>query len=260
MTIDDPKDPILEEVDDDLDLEGEEEVEGGEEAAPEGEQSLEPGAPIPEATPQSEPRVQTRGERRIQKLANRAKAAEAEAAQYRQYLLEMQRQQLSPSRQEPTQPQGVDPQQELQMVAQMGEAERLQYFLQRGQQETQAVTRRLELQMAVNKDASDYAAHVASDPEFYGQYQPQVETVFQDTLRRGAPIDRVRIESFLIGEKVKKDREDALKKARKAGAQRIAAQRTKPGSGRGTVTAAGPRSSESASETLRRRLENREYS
>ena len=257
--VDDPRDPLIE-GDDDLedDLEGIGEGEEGETGEGDGEpqpQPVEPQEPLPAEQP-----VMSKAQRRIRGLIERNKAMEAENAQYRQHLLDLQKQSLGQSPQQPQQQQGMTQQEELAYLSQLDEAQRLQYFLQRGQQETQATTRRLELQMAVQKDASDYSAFVAADPEFRRAYSAQVETLFNESLRRGQPIDRVRIHHFLVGEKVAKDREAALQKAKRQGATRIAAQRTRPGSGRSTVGAEpGSGRSKSAEDTLRERLEGGAY-
>lgn len=166
----------------------------------------------------------SRGEARIQRLANEAKAAREEAAAARREAEELRRQQWQRQEQ-------ISAAEEEQRRALMTDAERSAYDLNKVRNEFSAQLRQTQLQSQFTADKMAYESKAASRP-VYAKHADEVERRFQEQVRRGAPVERETILKHLLGEL-------ALNMAAQPSAQRrqarnrVESQRVAAGSGKG---------------------------
>jgi hypothetical protein len=195
---------------------------------------------------------QSGASQRIQQEITRRKKLEIENEEYRRHILDMQR------RDAVTRPITEDPEEERRRLEFMDEGQRIQYLVDKGIRSYQTDVSRLELQMNINADKIGFGSYIASNPQFK-KYTDEVETEFSKALQKGSPKSRAEILTNLIGEEVIKKGSIALKNARQTGQDNIRRQQTRPANTRSGV-AGSTRRTETAEETLRRRLAGGEYS
>ncbi len=168
----------------------------------------------------------SRGETRIQRLANEAKAAREEAAAARREADTLRRSQQQAS-------QHLTEQQERERLALMTPEERTTYQLDRMQRTTQQQLREMEFRTQNLTDKAAFDAKATIHPT-YQKYQEEVEDKFQDLLQKGTPTDRETILKFMLGERALQNASiSKLRKAAQAGQNRVAAQSTKPTNAKG---------------------------
>ena len=168
----------------------------------------------------------SRGETRIQRLANEAKAAREEAAEARREAAALRRSQEQAS-------QHLTEQQERERLALMTPEERMGYVLDKSQRDTQRQLREMEFRTQNLTDKAAFDAKASIHPT-YAKYQEPVEAKFQELLSKGTPTDRETILKFMLGERaLQAAGPNGRSKAAKTGQSRVAAQTVKPGSAKG---------------------------
>lgn len=166
----------------------------------------------------------SRGEARLQKLANEAKAAKEEAARARRETEELRRQQWQAS-------QTVTEQQERERLALMTPEERAEYRIEKMQRELAVSRQQDRIQTAALLDKTAYDAKATINPT-YAKFKDEVEARFQDQLAKGQPVEREVILKFLLGERALNGAVNSGKAA-KAAKSRVEAQKVSSGSGKG---------------------------
>jgi hypothetical protein len=186
--------------------------------------------------------------RRILQEVQRRKVLEAELAQAR-----YQQAELARRLQQPIQ----DPAERQRRLAEMEPDERFQFLLTERDQALQAHINRLEFQMVQHTDKSSFETYLAANPEFK-KYDQDVERIFHEAVQKGQPQSRTVILSWLIGEEVRTRGAKAVAAAKKAGAENIRKQVTRPVSAKSNV-AAGDTRKMTAEERLKFNLERGAY-
>lgn len=244
--VDDDGEPLDVEGNDDAPLEGEDgaeviEAESEEEQLDEQSETGEALAAV---------REQSASSKRIQQEIARRKKLEAENEEYRRHILDMQR------RDAVTRPITEDPDEERRRLEYMDEPQRVQYLIDKGIRGYQTDVRRLELQMNINADKIGFSSFLSSNPQFK-KYADEVETEFNQALQKGQPRNRGDILTSIIGNDVIKKGSAALSKAKQIGSDNLRRQQTRHTTTRSGVS--GTRRTETAEETLKRRLAQGEY-
>lgn len=223
----------------------------GDQGDAEGADAGDGGEPVGDGEALAAVRHESAASRRIQQEIARRKQLEKENNEYRQHILNMQR------RDAVTKPITEDPEEERRRLEFMDEPQRVQYLVDKGIRSYQADVHRLELQMNINSDKIGFSSFIAANPHLK-KYADDVETEFNQALQKGQPKSRADILTSLIGHEVIKKGSAALKTAKQAGQDNIRRQQTRPSNTRSGVTGTGKRS-ETAEETLKRRLAQGEY-
>jgi hypothetical protein len=216
---------------------------------PEQEQPVEEGEET-EALEQGEEEAAptSQAHRRILQEVQRRKALEAELAQARYQQAELVRRMQQPIQ---------DPVERQRRLAEMEPDERYQFLLNERDQALTAHINRLEFQMVQHSDKSNFETYLAANPEFK-RYDQDVERIFAEAVQRGQPQSRTVILSWLIGEEVRTKGAKAVAAAKKAGAENIRRQVTRPVSAKSNV-AAGDTRKMTAEERLKFNLERGAY-
>jgi hypothetical protein len=183
----------------------------------------------------------SRGEGRIQRLANEAKAAREEAAAARREAQEARRE--AAQRQE----QQTEAQQR-EMLALMTPEERAEWRI--GQMERRQAQERQQdrTQIAMMMDKTSYDAKAAISPVF-AKYKDVVEELFQKQLALGRPVEREVLLQNHLG-KLAIDGAGKSGQARRQAGKRVESQRVSAGSGKGDA----PSSRGKAGDTAENRL------
>jgi hypothetical protein len=164
----------------------------------------------------------SRGERRFQSLANKARAAEQRAveAEARNQAFQQQLQAL----QQPAQPQ-YDPRAEQEYIASLDPIERTQYVTGR---QMQALQQSQYQQQAVVLDLVDrtmFQSKAASNP-VYKKFEGEVERMRTAEASRGRYFNREDILAFIIGQKLLQNKQTSKAKPK---AKPKSSQVTRPG-------------------------------
>jgi len=183
----------------------------------------------------------SRGDARIQRLANEAKAAREEAAAARREAEELRRQTWQQNSQ-------VTAQQEQERLALMLPEERTTYQLQKMQQQFDQARQQDRAATAALMDKTAYDAKATINP-VYKKFQDEVEARFEQHQRQGAPVAREILLKLVLGER-------ALEGARNPGpkrqaASRVAAQRVSSGSGKGSAATERGKAGDTPGERLK---------
>ena len=173
----------------------------------------------------AERQPQSRGESRIQRLANEAKAAREEAQAARREAEELRRSQQQAS-------QHITEQQERERLALMTPEERMGYVLDKQSRDMQRKLQEMEFKTQNLTDKAAFDAKASIHPT-YQKFQADVEAKFNELLQQGRPTDRETILKFMLGEKALASANPNRNKAAKTGQNRVAAQTVKPGSTKG---------------------------
>ena len=166
---------------------------------------------------------QTRGQARFQRLANDAKEAKAEAARERAAADELRRAQAF-RQQEQTEAQ------QREMLALMTPEERAEWRI-KNMETRQAQERhqdRMQMASMMDKTAFDAKATVNA---VYAKYASEVESRFQEQVRKGAPVEREILLKVILGERALSGASSS--KPRKAAERRVEGARVASGSGKG---------------------------
>jgi hypothetical protein len=247
--IDDGDEPLDVGGDDDAPLEGDD---GATEALDAPIEGGEQTPDVEEGEALAAIRQQSSASQRIQQEITRRKKLEAENEEYRKHILDIQR------RDAVTKPVTEDPEEERRRLEFMDEPQRIQYLVDKGVRSYQTDVRRLELQMNINADKIGFSSFISSNPQFR-KYIDEVETEFNTALQKGQPRSRADILTNLIGNEVIKKGSVALTRAKQAGQDNLKRQQTQPSNVRSGVTGTSRRT-ETAEDTLKRRLAQGEYS
>lgn len=222
-----------------------EEDQGEDTEAAEGAQETEPEAQPSHRKPAAE--------ERIRQLTSRTRAAEAELAKYRDHLMELSRR----PEQAPRAP-APDPEATRRQLENMGDIDRILWLQQEQDRKNAIRDQQFNFQVKVQNDRLAFDRVIAENPQ-YARYSDMVETEFHKCIQNGSPRSREELLSLAIGNEVRKSSASSVAKAKKAAATRVTQQRITPSSARSGVAGTGGKATESAEDTLRRRLENREY-
>jgi hypothetical protein len=163
----------------------------------------------------------SRGQQRQQVLANRAKAAEAEAAALKEELqLERQRLQLEKK--------AVEDAKEAERLAAMDPTERELHISRKENQSTKQALAFINFKIEDSSDKSHYSAKAIVNP-LYAKYADRVEAKLAEMRKGGQNSTREVVLDFLIGRdaRLKAEQGDPGAKRRKA-ASRVDAARSKP--------------------------------
>jgi len=197
-----------------VELEGGDAAEHPDDAEDDGQQEQVDGEPA---------RKPSRGEARFQRLANETKAAREEAAATKRELQELRRITQQGNQQ-------LTAEQEAARLAVMTPEERTEYRLAQMQRTMQGTLQQNALQTQLTMDQVAFDAKAAANP-VYGKYKAEVEAKFNELLQAGRPTDRETILKFILGERALAGAGN--RKPAQQGQRRIAAQQTRPGSGKG---------------------------
>ena len=185
----------------------------------------------------------SRGQNRIQRLANEAKAAREEAAAARRETEDLRRASLQRQEQQTEQ-------QQRDMLALMTPEERSEWRIQQIERRTAQERQQDRFQIQSMLDKTAFEAKAAVHP-VYAKYKDEIEDQFQKQLRDGRPVER---EILLQNHLGKLALEGAAKSGgakRKANA-RVESQRVPAGSGKGDA----PSSRGKAGDTAENRLKD----
>ena len=234
--------------DDDLDLGA---LDEGTEPEP-----IEPGPddlesnPEPEPEPQSQP---TRQERRDERARSRLREVEAERADLARRLAALESRQAQPAAPDPA----VSARAEAefrQSLEQMLPHEAALAVAARSEQRIQQQLVQAELRGFDRADSAEFAALQRTDRAAQ-RLAPEVERVLAANRAAGdLRLGRLDIFDFLRGRELRTRGPQAARQQRQQGAARVAAQTTRPGSGRGDVArgSGAPANQDSADEALLR--------
>lgn len=201
----------------------------------------------PELEAEPEPRQRTRGQQRIERLANDNRGLREEVAASQARLAALEARLVQP--QQPTIDQQRD---EEARLALMSPEERMNHRLERtiadNNRQTQAVLGSVQDQA----DATAFRALLKDKPH-YAKLSDTVEKRAKELRQKGTPLPREAVLMFLVGEQAVKSQERP--RQREQSQQRLAQQETRPSSGRGDVR--GDRRSTGSTQTaLEKRLSN----
>lgn len=184
----------------------------------------------------------SRGETRIQRLANEAKAAREEAAAARREAEQLRRSQEQAS-------QHLTEQQERERLALMQPEERMAYALDKQNREMQRKLQEMEFRTQNLTDKAAFEAKASIHPT-YQKFQADVEEKFQELLAKGTPTDRETILKFMLGERALAAANPNKNRAAKTGQNRLAAQTVKPGSAKGDAASQRAKAGDSPEKRL----------
>ncbi len=183
----------------------------------------------------------SRGEARIQRLANEAKAAREEAAAARREAEDLRRQTWQQQSQ-------VTAQQEQERLALMLPEERTTYQLSKMQQQFQQERAQDRAATAELLDQTKYDAKATINP-VYGKFKDEVEKRFQEHKQQGAPVAREILLKLILGERALEGARNP--KVKQQAANRVAAQKVSSGSGKGSAAADRGKAGDSPGERLK---------
>ena len=250
LILDDPKDKVngegLETEKDAGGENGDEEVGGLDvEGAAEGERTEAEGQ---DAVLAEEPKL-SRGERRLQALANETKAAKEELGrerQARQELAERLGRLEQPRQAQPTGPSA-------EQIALMTPDELIDHKLGLASKRFEQQLGQIQWNTYEAGDKANFQALVRTDPQA-ARYADEVEQRLTAMRAQGQNVDRERLLTFIVGEKVRERSKGAKEKQAAEGKTRIARQTVKPGAARSDT--APNRGKMSDAEARAKRLEN----
>lgn len=183
----------------------------------------------------------TRGENRIQRLANERAAEKARADRLEQELNETRRQtwqaQQTRTREEHEARRAL-----------MTPEERMQDDMAAMRRQFDAERQQDRINTASLMDKTAYDAKATINP-VYAKYQDEVETRFQELAKRGQPVEREILLKVLLGERALAGA--ANPKPRKAAESRVASQRVSAGSGKGDTPTARAKAGDTAESRLK---------
>jgi hypothetical protein len=183
----------------------------------------------------------TRGEARIQRLANETRAEKARADRLEQELRE--------ARQAQWQRQQAASEEERQARrALMTPEERVADDMAALRREFAATRQQDQMSTAAMMDKAAFDAKAATKP-VYAKYASEVEERFQDQLRQGRPVEREIILKVLLGERALSGASD--QKARRKAQGRVESQRVPAGSGKGDSPTARGKAGDTAENRLK---------
>lgn len=198
--------------------------------ADDGEQEVEVAAP-------------TRGQGRIQRLANEAKTAREERDAAKREAEELRRQQWQ-------QQNARSEQEERERLALMTPDERADYRISQTERKFEQRFREQQVQSAATMDKVAYDAKATINP-VYAQFKDEVEQRFQDQLRKGQPVERELILKLVLGERALSGARTGTSAARKRAQPRVESQRVASGSGRSDSASQRGRSGETPESRLK---------
>jgi hypothetical protein len=169
-----------------------------------------------------------RASARIAALAAREKQKDEE--------LDRIKRELDEIKAERNKPREVDPELERQRLELMTPEERMEYRLNKMEELTRRETARLQTQLWESSDRAAFASMAASNP-LVSKYKDQVESLFQQEMRKGNMLSREVLLKYVVGENMLKRAPKAASTQRKAGQERIERQKVTPSNARGNVSA-----------------------
>lgn len=183
-----------------------------------------------------------RGEARIQRLANEAKAAREEAAAARREAEDLRRQQWQRESQQTEA-------QQREMLALMSADERAEYRIKQMEQRMEGTLRQQQMSTAAQLDKASYDANARVNPT-YARHADEIERQFQEQLRLGRPVERQILLERHIGKLALQGAGKAAGQRRQA-ASRVASQRVPASSGKGDAASDRGRAGDTAESRLR---------
>jgi len=215
----------------------------------EAEESDDDGAQLEEAPVESEPAPPRRGDKRIQALSERARAAEERAiraealAEERARLQSMQPQNLQAMREREERLALMDPV-ERKLFEQEERLAKLHQEIQISQVRSQD-----------QADKSEYLAKAATNP-IYAKHADKVESILAEMRKNGSNAPRESVLSYVIGQEfLKGPSAKQVTAAKNAAATRVKASQSAPVSGRGDANTRASAKDDSL-EAITRRLKN----
>lgn len=200
-----------------------------------------------EAEEVDEPPRRGRASDTIRRLRQEAQEARREAAENRRRLDEFEARQRAPA------PQGETQEQRAQRYALMSPEERMEARLAESQAEFNQRLGLMQFQTMEASDKAAFEAYCAANPRA-ARFADEVESRLAELRRNGQNIDRRRLYTFIVGEKILARNEGEGARQRKEGARRVARETTRPASPRGDTAAT--RQTADTAESRRKRLEN----
>jgi hypothetical protein len=185
----------------------------------------------------------SRGQKRIQSLANKSRDSERRAIEAEATNRALQ-QQLEAMRSQPAQPQ-YDPRAEQEYLAALDPAERITYQFNRQLQAVQQQNTYQQYTMLDMMDRTMYQSKAANNP-VYKQLEADVERMRIAEASKGRHFNREDILAFLIGQKMLNN-----KKSGKTKTTKKAAQTTRPGNTSTDVASGRSQSSERSARAKR---------
>jgi hypothetical protein len=241
MSIDDPRDPdeeALDEIENESEDAGLDDDEGGGEAG--GQESEDDEG----QEGQVEERRPSRASKAIVEAKRIAREAAAEAAALKKELAELRQRQQAP--------QTESREQEEAKLALMSVEERVDYKLAKAEKENQRQMAVVQFQASDQADKAAYDAKSSYEPRFK-KYAADVEKLLLAERQAGRNFPRETILKFVLGERVM-NAKPAVDKQRRDAQRRIGAQRTSSEAGRSDRAAPRGRSNGNALSDLERRL------
>jgi hypothetical protein len=233
-------DETNEEIETSFDQEGSEGSEGGGRESEAGDDGAEANADEGAGAQ----RQLSRGERRFQSLANKAKDADRRAleAETRNQLLQQQLMQM----QQPAQPQ-YDPRAEQEYIAALDPVERMQYVTGRQMQALQQSQYQQQAMMMDMVDRTMFQSKAASNP-VYKKFEAEVEKLRAAEASRGRYFNREDILAFIIGQKLIQGKQSGKSKPK---AKPRSSQTVRPGNTSNDVSTGRKQDSERAARAKR---------
>ncbi len=186
----------------------------------------------------------SRAETRFQRLANEAKTAREEAAQVRREADELKARlaRLERPLDQPKEPTADE-------MALWSPDQIIDYKLNKATSKFEQTLGQLQFQTYESGDKANFKALCAVD-SVAARYADEVESRLAELRSKGQNVDRERLLTYIVGEKVRQRGSGAKKKQAQDGERRIARQRVEPASAKGDTEA--PRR---GGKTLEERLE-----
>ena len=221
---------------DELELDENEE---GQEAETEEAGHAEDGQAADSSDEDGQGRQVSRGERRIQSLANKARETERRAveAETRERLLQ---QQLEAMRQQPAPQPQYDPRAEQEYLAALDPVERITYQFNRQLAQVQQQQTQQQGMMLDMVDRTMYQTKAATNP-VYKKFEFEVEKMRTAEASRGRHFNREDILAFIVGQKMLQNKKSDKPKPK---VTKKATQTTRPGNASTDVSSGRGRDSE----------------
>lgn len=222
------KELVDEEIPNENEVEAQGEDDADADAAGESEPEAEHGDAEEEGSGDEEVRVKpSRAETRFQKLSQTAKEAREEAAAARREADELK---ARLSRLEQPKEQVKEPTAD--EMALWSPDQIIDYKLNKATSRFEQTLGQLQFQTYDAGDKASFKALCASDP-VAAKYADEVESRLSDMRSKGQNVDRERLLTYIVGEKVRQGGGKAKKEQAKEGQRRIERQTVRPGSSKG---------------------------
>lgn len=203
------------------------------------------------------PQNESRASRRIRQEIEKRKVLEKRSQELEQQLYRLT--EAATRREQPPAAPQVSPEEEARRLEYMSEPERVAYYVNKATSQQLNEVNQLKAMMQFQADATAFQSFLSANPTLR-KYADRVEEEFERRASKGSPTGRQLLIKEMIADEVIRNSSRAVRQAKQRGQENIRRQQSAPpGGGSGFTQASSGRSQESALDTLKRRLANREY-